>query len=195
MKKQTDSELKSRRKRVLEAASKVFLRYGYARTTLGDIAREAKLHRPALYALFPEGKDELFEAVLMGMVKSEVERYRKELPKLKTTRRKILYCVEQWSMGGFQLTEAHPDARDAFNMAYPAVRKMYEVLTSFYAELLREAAQAAALGISAEQLARLLVFSLRGLKDIAEDGESMRRLLVQEVELFLAALSAEEKPS
>ncbi len=195
MRKQTSSDVNARRNRVLDGASKVFFRYGYARTTLGDIAQEAKLHRPALYSLFPEGKDELFEAVLLRLVESEVERYRKEIPRLKTLRRKILYCVEQWSLGGFRLTDKHPDARDAFNMVYPAVRKMYEVLTSFYAELLREAVASSALNLSAEQIARLLIFSLRGIKDIAEDAESMRRLLIQEVDLVLAALSAQRSPS
>lgn len=188
MKKQTDLEVNERRERVVEAASKVFFRYGYARTTLGDIAQEAKLHRPALYSLFPEGKDELFEAALLRLVESEVERYRKELPKLKTLRRKVLYCVEQWSMGGFRLTATHPDARDAFDVEYTAVRKMYTFLTSFYAELLGEAVASSALNLSAEQVSHLLIFSLRGIKDIAEDAESMRELLVQQVDLFLAAL-------
>ena len=190
MKKQTDVETSDRRNRILAAASKVFFRYGYSRTTLGDIAQEARLHRPALYSLFPEGKDELFEAVLLQLVESEIESYRKEMPKLKTVKRRIVFCVERWSMGGFRLTDTYPDARDAFDMAYPAVRKMYEVLTSFYAELLREAVMASSLKLSAEQVARLLIFSLRGIKDIATDAESMHTLLVQEVELFLVALSA-----
>lgn len=195
MKKQTDVEMGERRDRILEAASKVFFRYGYSRTTLGDIAQEARLHRPALYSLFPEGKDELFEAVLLQLVESEVERYRKEIPKLKTLRRRILHCVEHWSMGGFRLTAMYPDARDAFDMAYPAVKKMYEVLTLFYAELLKEAVVASPLKLSAEQVARLLIFSLRGIKDIATDAESMHQLLVQEVDLFLTALSVRRSPS
>ena len=188
MKKHTESETQARRDRILESASKVFFRYGFARTTLGDIASEAKVHRPALYTLFPNGKEELFEAVLMRLVESEVERYRKAIPKLRTLRGQLLYCVEHWSMGGFRLTETHPDARDAFDMAYPAVRKMYAALTSFYAELLQEAVHASPLKLSAEQLARLFIFSLRGIRDIAEDAEGMHKLLIQELDLFLAAL-------
>ena len=188
MLKQSESQMTTRQHRVLEAASSVFFRYGYARSTIGDIAREAGLHRPALYALFPQGKEDLFKAVLLQLVHSEIERYRRKIPKLKTLRKKLLYCVEQWSMGGFRLTEAHPDARDAFDMAYPAVRAMYEVLAAFYAEMLREAVAASPLRMSAEQVARLLIFSLRGIKDIAENAESMHRLLTQEVDLFLAAL-------
>ena len=92
-------------------------------------------------------------------------------------------------MSGFRLTNTHPDARDAFNMAYPAVRRMYEVLTSFYAEVLREAVASSALKLPAEQVARLLIFSLRGIKDIAEGEDGLHQLLIQEVDLFLAALS------
>ncbi len=72
---------------------------------------------------------------------------------------------------------------------------MYEVLTSFFAELLREAVASSALNLSAEQIARLLIFLLRGIKDIAEDAESVHQLLIQEVDLFLAALSAQRSPS
>jgi len=43
------------------------------------------------------------------MVGSEIERYRKAIPKLKTLRRKLLYCFELWSMGGFRLTATHPE--------------------------------------------------------------------------------------
>lgn len=127
--------------------------------------------------------------MLLRLVESKVEQYRDEIPKLTTLRRKILYCVEDWGMSGFRLTNTHPDARDAFNMAYPAVRRMYEVLTSFYAEVLREAVASSALKLPAEQVARLLIFSLRGIKDIAEGEDGLHQLLIQEVDLFLAALS------
>ncbi|MDR3616764.1 MAG: TetR/AcrR family transcriptional regulator [Candidatus Obscuribacterales bacterium] len=188
MKKQTESDINERKDRLIEAASSVFLRYGYTRTTLGDIALEAKLHRPNLYALFPAGKDELFEAVLLNLVETEVERYRQGTSKMKTLRQKLLHCVSHWTMGGFRIIEANPDARDAFNMAYPAVRKMYEVLVHFYAELLEESVATSTLKMSSEQLARLLVFSVRGIKDIATDTDTMQELLTLEVDLFLAAL-------
>ncbi len=188
MKKQSESDINERRNRLIEAASIVFLKYGYARTTLGDIALEAKLHRPNLYGLFPAGKDELFEAVLLNLVETEVARYRRDTAKMKSLRQQLLHCVEHWTMGGFRIMEAHPDARDAFNMSYPAVRKMYEVLVCFYAELLQGAVAASTLKMSPMQLARLLVFSVRGIKDIATDADTMHELLTLEVDLFLAAL-------
>src|SRR3546814_1937855 len=49
--------------RAVIAAADQFIRYGFARTTMGDIARAADMSRPALYLLFP-GKEELFEAAV-----------------------------------------------------------------------------------------------------------------------------------
>jgi AcrR family transcriptional regulator len=52
----------SKRARVLEAAMKVVLVYGYHRTTMDDIARAAQMSRPALYLLF-RNKAEIYRAI------------------------------------------------------------------------------------------------------------------------------------
>src|SRR3546814_16147684 len=46
--------------RAVIAAADQFIRYGFARTTMGDIARASDMSRPALYLLFP-GKEELLD--------------------------------------------------------------------------------------------------------------------------------------
>lgn len=50
------------RRRALEAARDVFSRYGFRRTGMADIAREAGVSRPALYLWF-ENKSALFAAL------------------------------------------------------------------------------------------------------------------------------------
>ena len=47
------------RERLLEAAYACVARYGLAKTTMEDVAREAKLSRATLYRYFPGGKDQL----------------------------------------------------------------------------------------------------------------------------------------
>jgi AcrR family transcriptional regulator len=49
---------------VIAAARKVFLRYGYRRVTMGDLAEAAQMSRPALYLVFPS-KEQIF-TVLIG---------------------------------------------------------------------------------------------------------------------------------
>ncbi len=123
---------------------------------------------------------------------SEIESYRKEIPKLKTVKRRVLFCVEHWPISGFRLTDAYPDARDAFDMADPTVKQRYEGTDFVLCRTTERSSGGIPLKLSAEQVARLLIFSLRGIKDIATDAESMPALLVQEVDLFLAALSVHE---
>lgn len=49
----------SARERILEAAYACVARYGISKTTVEDVAREAKLSRATVYRHFPGGKDEL----------------------------------------------------------------------------------------------------------------------------------------
>jgi AcrR family transcriptional regulator len=48
--------------RALHSAYQVFLRYGFKRTTMDDIAQDAGMSRPALYLLF-KNKTEIFRAL------------------------------------------------------------------------------------------------------------------------------------
>jgi AcrR family transcriptional regulator len=49
--------------RVLEAAKRCCERYGIAKTSIDDVAAEARVSRATLYRMFPGGKDVLFDAL------------------------------------------------------------------------------------------------------------------------------------
>lgn len=57
--------------RVCDATLTCIARFGSAKTTLDDIARESGISRATIYRLFPGGRETLFEAVLT----SEVRRF------------------------------------------------------------------------------------------------------------------------
>ena len=54
----------STRVRLVDAALRCVARFGVAKTTVDDIAREAGFSRATLYRTFPGGKDEVFNAVV-----------------------------------------------------------------------------------------------------------------------------------
>lgn len=56
------------RARIIEATLSCFGRYGVAKTTLDDVAREAKCSRATIYRMFPEGKESVVEAVVAAGV-------------------------------------------------------------------------------------------------------------------------------
>ena len=51
--------------RALDAALKVFAKYGYAAATMDAIAAEAGLTKPTLYQYFPS-KDDLFHEMMLA---------------------------------------------------------------------------------------------------------------------------------
>lgn len=64
-------QLGTQEQRVVDAVLRCIARWGVAKTTLDDIAREAGLSRATVYRLFPGGKDALLESVTV----SEVSRF------------------------------------------------------------------------------------------------------------------------
>lgn len=67
---------RERRMRIVRAARDVFLRYGYRKTALEDVAQAADLGKATLYHYF-EGKDDLFGAVIEQMYDEYLTRQRK----------------------------------------------------------------------------------------------------------------------
>lgn len=61
------TETLDKRKIILEAAFKVFLAYGFRRTTMADIADAAGISRPALYLEF-KNKADIYRAGFMSML-------------------------------------------------------------------------------------------------------------------------------
>lgn len=58
-------------RRILDAAARCVARWGVAKTTLEDVAAEARCSRATVYRLFPGGRDRLLDA----MVASELARF------------------------------------------------------------------------------------------------------------------------
>jgi TetR/AcrR family acrAB operon transcriptional repressor len=58
------SDNEARETRILDAAADLFVHYGYDKTTVSDIARDAGISKGAIYLHF-ESKDALFEALLI----------------------------------------------------------------------------------------------------------------------------------
>ncbi len=63
MVKMSTSEPSTRSTRILQAASRLIVHYGFDKTTMDDIAREAGVSKGALYLEWP-GKERLFDALI-----------------------------------------------------------------------------------------------------------------------------------
>ena len=68
------SENEAREQRILDAASDLIVHYGFDKTTVSDIAREAGISKGAIYLHF-DSKDALFESLLIREMQAYTERW------------------------------------------------------------------------------------------------------------------------
>lgn len=188
MEKRSSTRHADRRSGIVRAAVDVFLRYGYARTTMGDIAAAAGVSRPTLYDAFP-GKEEVFAAAVEELDMQSYAEMHATLPRHHGLEAKLRYVCKKWGAHGFDITAVHPDATDLFDLGYPAVREMYGRFCAFVADLIAPAAASIDSATNAAELARSLVYAMRGLEQTAADGADMRRLIDLQVSALLALLA------
>lgn len=74
----TKSDNEGREQRILDVAADLIAHYGYDKTTVSDIAREAGISKGAIYLHF-DSKDALFEALLIRETKQYSERWLQRL--------------------------------------------------------------------------------------------------------------------
>ena len=172
--------------RTVKAAADTFLRYGYARTTMGDIARAAGMSRPALYLLFP-GKEQLFAAATSFLADRRLEETRKALQSCPGLQEKLTIACEMLLVGFFELQQAAPDARDMDNLAFPVVREIYARFEAFFAGVIAGCGGHPSAG--PEQIARVLLYGARGYREVAASTEEFRALIRTHVAMISAQRS------
>src|SRR5262245_48466064 len=91
-----------RRRAILDAALACFSRFGYAKTSLDDIARRANLSRPLLYRKY-RNKEDIFSAVYDDVFEARYPIAARILAGRGSRRAKLLriyevLCVETWAL-------------------------------------------------------------------------------------------------
>jgi AcrR family transcriptional regulator len=180
--------LASRRSHVVAAAGEVFQRYGFARTTMGDIAQAAGLSRPTLYAAFPD-KPAIFEAVIADLVDAELSQIRSGNRHRTGLSAQLRFACDHWMTTGFEIMSANPDASDLFDDRFPAVQAGNAAFEAALVELLEPAVRTSDLGLTAPDLARMITSAMQGFKRRAATKAELDRLLDTCLRVTLAALS------
>src|SRR5271156_1332687 len=107
----------SKKSKILTAAQSVFLRYGYRRVNMNDIAEAAGVSRPALYVLF-KNKEEIFVGVFLQWVDETIVLIKKELEKSGTPEQKLMQAFEIWTVRPFEMLMASPEAKELVECSF-----------------------------------------------------------------------------
>lgn len=171
----------AKKSKVVDAAQAVFLRYGYRRVTMGDLASAAGMSRPALYLLFCN-KENIFEAVLRAFLTRALEEVREGLAARPTAEEKLRFAFDVWAVRPFGLLTASPDAKELIDCGFEFAREAIDQgAQAFEAELALVLAphceDATAPSLAPEQIARILTRAVQGFKQTATSAEDLRALI------------------
>jgi TetR/AcrR family transcriptional regulator, cholesterol catabolism regulator len=92
----TSSDYSPARERVLDVAEQLFSQRGYASVTMRDIAAQLKMKVSSLYYHAPNGKEELFVAVLTRNLARHERGLRAAIEQAGTNWQQQLYAAAHW---------------------------------------------------------------------------------------------------
>jgi AcrR family transcriptional regulator len=179
----------TKRAAILDAAYKVFTTYGYRRSNMEDIAREAGMSRPALYQVF-RNKEDIFRAYVIGMKAQMVATVKDAFKATERPFCERLYdALDGALLAPHRFIESTPHGEEIIGVKTEIASDLFEdwlneveaALTDAFA---REAA-ASRLSLSGDmtpaRLARLTVNAMEGIKirmaSVAEGERSVRDLV------------------
>jgi AcrR family transcriptional regulator len=169
----------------LDAAFELFVRHGFRRTTMGDIAAGAEVSRPAVYLVFAN-KEEVFRAVVARYCEQARARAAARLERACGLRDQLAAVLGVWSAEVYDLINQSPEARELHQctLAFAAdVRK--DGIRMFEEQLHQviggsgevDPGRLAARGLTPEGLAHVIAACTEGIERVARDQQEVRRML------------------
>ncbi len=186
-----------KRQRVRQAALEVFLRFGYRKVNMDDIARGAGISRPALYLVFPN-KEAVFREVVQAGLDELLAKIEEGLAKRRSLPEQLAHVFQVSSVASFELVARAPAARELMTASFDFVRDLFDRYEQRQAEILARLIRAAvprpdALRPSAEARARVMIAAVHGFKAAAKDPQEMQALVGDLVQLTVAALPVAQR--
>lgn len=184
-----DEKIKS----VLDAALNVFIRYGFKRVTMGDIAKEAGMSRPALYLVF-SNKEEIFRAVLLNYISCAASELRVGLGERVSVGDKLRFVFEVWSVRPYRMIHNAPDADELINCTHDFARDIVDgskrTIEAILVDLIEPFGENLAVrGMTSSQLARVIGVSAHGFKRGVENVDELQSVIDSFVVMIEATLS------
>lgn len=181
-----------KQQKIVKAALEVFMRYGYRRATMGDIAGHAGMSRPALYLSFPN-KEAILRAVLAKGYDEILRNIEGGLPAHASLSAQLGHVFELWSVRPFDTVMLSPAAdelmTDSYDFVGDVIERSAQRLAVLLASVIRAAvAEPGALQPSAEARARVMIAATHGFKSTARDTQDMRTLVHDLVAMTVAGL-------
>jgi len=113
---------------ILEAALDCFLKFGYAKTSLDDIAKQARLSRPLIYLKY-KNKEEIFKAVFDYLVGSGYETAQAVMASKGDRKKKLMGVYEALLLALWDRVMGHPMSKEFYDSCsnlFPEIGETYD---------------------------------------------------------------------
>lgn len=187
----------TRREAILDSAKTAFLAYGFSRTTMDDIARAAKLSRPALYLHF-KNKTAIYRALAERMLRDSVEIAEAELNGDGHFEQRLFRTIDKallMHMAEIMQAPHGSELLDVKNdLAADLLGEWQVAMTSLFARSIQVEADRARIdldsrNLSANGLAETLLDGLEGMKARLESIQAQENAARRIVRLIALAVS------
>jgi TetR/AcrR family transcriptional regulator, regulator of autoinduction and epiphytic fitness len=189
-------DAEARRVAILDAALRVFGQYGFRRTSMDDIAREAQIGKGTIYLSFAS-KEEVFRALSEGLAQRMLDGAEAARRSPGTTGDKLAAMHAAWFGTYAETIRRSPHATELLDAKHRLSADLAAASASRYKRLVRDVlAEATAageldlkpVGLTPESAAELLIASARGLDSSASSPAAYGRYLDALVRVMVAGL-------
>lgn len=193
-----ETALDAKRVRVLDAAFRLVLAYGYQRTTMDDIARAAGMSRPGIYLLF-KNKNDICRAIAVNTMRRSLDAAREALAGEAAFSERLAAAVDKSVFAITRPFAESPHGAELLDMKTSLCGDLIETwshdLTALFtqaiaAEAERNKLDLIALGLSAESMASLILDGISGAKRRLADPDAQQEAARGTVRVVARALRA-----
>lgn len=180
---------------IRRVALEIFVKKGYRRATMGDIAHAVGMSRPALYLVFPN-KEMIFRSVLELYFDEALAQVEDELRRPSALTERLVAALEVWSARTYDIFKGPSEIQEPLDAPPEFARALLvqaqDRLVLSIADLLRESTSSPLVGPRVDARARILLAAGAGLKTVTDDVDQARKLARQLVELVVLGIAAQE---
>jgi AcrR family transcriptional regulator len=186
----------AKRARILAAAMKAFLAYGFSRVTMDQIAQAANMSRPALYLMF-KNKADIFRALAVSLFAQSVERARQALEAPGTFGERVNTAIDGCMISMFAEIACSPHGADLIDAKSTLSDEIVSgwkrdlgvlIQRSVEDEARRTGVDLGENDLSAEILAQFLLDGIEGMKHRLIDADQQRKAVRGLVKIVERAL-------
>jgi TetR/AcrR family transcriptional regulator, regulator of autoinduction and epiphytic fitness len=182
----------TKEEKVLTAARDVFMRYGFKRATMSDLADAAQMSRPALYLIF-SSKEEVLRSLVTQIFNELLREVREGLSKHDGVADQLTFAFEVWCVRSFEMIQASPDAKDILESGYEFAAEItlqaFSDFENIVSDVLRPIMSSQAeKALSSDQLAHILATAVQGLKESATSVVQLRQMIEGLITIVVAGL-------